>query len=103
MGGVEGDGVDSAGVSGALGAFLVAENASAADGVGLAEGVKGVCVNVFSDNEKGEATAIKPEVLDGLLKRVKTQQDLMGPNGLLTALTKGLVERILEGELTHHL
>ncbi|MCA2966928.1 MAG: IS256 family transposase [Acidobacteriaceae bacterium] len=46
---------------------------------------------------------IKPEVLDELLKGVKTQQDLMGPNGLLKALTKGLVERILEGELTHHL
>jgi transposase-like protein len=46
---------------------------------------------------------IKPEVLDELLKGVQTQQDLMGPNGLLTALTKGLVERILEGELTHHL
>ena len=26
---------------------------------------------------------IKPEVLDELLKGVKTQQDLMGPNGLL--------------------
>ena len=46
---------------------------------------------------------IKPEVLDELLKGVQTQQDLMGPNGLLNALTKGLVERILEGELTHHL
>jgi transposase-like protein len=46
---------------------------------------------------------IKPEVLDELLKGVKTQQDLMGPNGLLQGMTKGLVERILEGELTHHL
>lgn len=46
---------------------------------------------------------IKPEVLDELLKGIKTQDDLAGPNGLLKALTKALVERALEGELTHHL
>ena len=46
---------------------------------------------------------IKPEVLDELLKGVRTQEDLAGPNGLLKAITKALVERILEGELTHHL
>ena len=46
---------------------------------------------------------IKPEVLDELLKGIKTQQDLAGPNGLLKAITKALVERMLEGELTHHL
>jgi len=46
---------------------------------------------------------IKPEVLDELLKGIKTQSDLAGPNGLLKALTKALVERALEGELTHHL
>ena len=31
---------------------------------------------------------IKPEVLDELLKGIKTQDDLAGPNGLLKALTK---------------
>ena len=46
---------------------------------------------------------IKPEVLDGLLKGIKTQDDLAGPNGLLKAITKALVERMLDGELTHHL
>ena len=46
---------------------------------------------------------IKPEVLDELLKGIRTQDDLAGPNGLLKALTKALVERALEGELTHHL
>jgi putative transposase len=46
---------------------------------------------------------IKPEVLDELLKGIKTQDDLAGPNGLLKALTRALVERALEGELTHHL
>lgn len=46
---------------------------------------------------------IKPEVLDEPLKGIKTQDDLAGPNGLLKALTKALVERALEGEMTHHL
>lgn len=46
---------------------------------------------------------IKPEVLDELLKGIKTQEDLAGPNGLLKAITKALVERMLDGELTHHL
>jgi putative transposase len=46
---------------------------------------------------------IKPEVLDELLKGIRTQDDLAGPTGLLKALTKALVERALEGELTHHL
>jgi len=46
---------------------------------------------------------IKPEVLDELLKGIKTQADLAGPNGLLKAITKALAERMLEGELTYHL
>ena len=46
---------------------------------------------------------IKSEVLDELVKGIKTQDDLAGPNGLLKALTKALLERVLEGELTHHL
>ena len=46
---------------------------------------------------------IKPEVLDELLKGIKTQDDLAGPNGLLKAITKALAERMLESELTHHL
>lgn len=46
---------------------------------------------------------IKREVLDELLKGIKTQDDLAGPNGLLKAISKALLERMLEGELTHHL
>ena len=45
----------------------------------------------------------KPEVLDKLLDGVKTQDDLAGPNGLLSQITKALLERMLAGELTHHL
>jgi len=34
---------------------------------------------------------------------VKTQDDLAGPGGLLKQITKALVERMLAGELIHHL
>ncbi|MBC8193683.1 MAG: IS256 family transposase [FCB group bacterium] len=45
----------------------------------------------------------KDDLIDELLKGVKTPDDLFGKNGLLKQLTKSLVERSLEGELTDHL
>jgi putative transposase len=44
-----------------------------------------------------------PELLDELLKDYKKPDDLLGQDGLLQQLTKALVERALDGELTHHL
>jgi putative transposase len=46
---------------------------------------------------------ITPELLDQLLKDYKAPDDLLGQDGLLQQLTKALLERALEGELTHHL
>jgi putative transposase len=46
---------------------------------------------------------IRPELLDELLKDYKKPEDLLGQDGLLQQLTKALVERALDGELTHHL
>ncbi len=46
---------------------------------------------------------ITPEVLDQLLKDYEKPEDLLSENGLLQQLTKALVERALNGELTHHL
>jgi len=46
---------------------------------------------------------ITSEVLDELLKEYKTPEDMLGNDGLLQQLTKALVERALEGEMTHHL
>lgn len=43
------------------------------------------------------------ELLDELLKDGKTVADIFGRDGLLKQLTKRLVERALEGELTDHL
>ena len=46
---------------------------------------------------------IKPEVLDELLKDYKKPEDVIGKSGLLKQLTKALLERALNTELTHHL
>src|SRR5215211_7109204 len=46
---------------------------------------------------------ITPELLDELLKDYKKPDDLLGQDGLLQQLTKALLERALNGELTHHL
>src|SRR5436190_23808201 len=46
---------------------------------------------------------IKPEVIDELLKDYKKPEDVLGENGLLKQLTKAVLERALQAELTHHL
>ena len=46
---------------------------------------------------------IRQELLDELLKEYHKPDDLLGDDGLLQQLTKALVERALQGELTHHL
>lgn len=46
---------------------------------------------------------ITPEVIDQTLKDYEKPEDLLSENGLLQQLTKALVERALNGELTHHL
>lgn len=43
-----------------------------------------------------------PELLDELLKDKKTPEDFFGQNGLPEQLTKALVERALQAEMTHH-
>jgi transposase-like protein len=47
--------------------------------------------------------AISKEVLDELLKDYKGPDDLTGPDGLLKQLTKALVERAMQAEMTEHL
>ena len=44
--------------------------------------------------------AIRQELLEELLKDYKSPEDLLGQGGLLKELTKALVEKALEGELT---
>lgn len=44
---------------------------------------------------------IKKEILDELINDYKNPEDLLGENGLLKQLTKTLLERAMDGELTH--
>ena len=46
---------------------------------------------------------ITPEVLDQILKDYEQPEDLLSENGLLQQLTKAVVERALNGEMTHQL
>jgi putative transposase len=46
---------------------------------------------------------IPDEVIDQLLAGARTEEELAGPGGVLAQLTKRLVERALEVELTDHL
>jgi putative transposase len=47
--------------------------------------------------------AIKDEILEEILKEYKTPEDLIGKDGILKELTKRLIEKVMESELTHHL
>src|SRR3954462_14520953 len=47
--------------------------------------------------------ALDNELIDKLLEGYQKPEDLIGENGLLKQLTKALVERALNAELTHHL
>jgi transposase-like protein len=47
--------------------------------------------------------AISKEVLDELMKNYKGPDDITGPEGLIKELTKALIERAMQGELTEHL
>lgn len=46
---------------------------------------------------------IRKELLDELIKDYKNPEDLIGENGILKQLTKALLERAMESELTHEL
>lgn len=47
--------------------------------------------------------AIKEELLEELMHNYEKPEDLIGENGLIKQLTKALLEKALEGELTHQL
>jgi putative transposase len=58
----------------------------------------------LKDSPKGKKTMpFAPEVLDQLLEGCQTPEQMFGADGLLQQLTKALLERSLQAELTHHL
>ena len=50
-----------------------------------------------------EMKTLPTELIDALLADYKKPEDLIGQNGILKQLTKALVERALQAELTDHL
>src|SRR4051812_24065701 len=46
---------------------------------------------------------LSDEVIDELLAGARTEEEIVGPGGVLAQLTKRLVERALSAELTEHL
>ena len=47
--------------------------------------------------------ALPDDLIDSLLSNYKKPEDLIGENGLLKQLTKALVERALQAEMSDHL
>ncbi len=52
--------------------------------------------------KRGDGERIPDEVIDQLLTGASTEEEIAGPGGLLAQLTKRLVERAMEVELTDH-
>lgn len=48
-------------------------------------------------------SGIDPKIIDELLKSYEKPADLLGDGGIVDQLAKALIERALQGELTHHL
>ena len=46
--------------------------------------------------------AIRDDLLDELMKGYEKPEDLLGENGLLKDLTKRLLKKTLQGEMTHY-
>ena len=74
--------------AGTLGARLVDEAVDRAD-----------CAPMV---KRGDGERIPDEVIDELLAGARTEEEIAGPGGLLAELTKRLVERAMEVELTDH-
>ena len=51
----------------------------------------------------GMRDKLPDELVDELLAGAQTEEEIVGPGGLLAQLTKRLVERAMEVELTDHL
>jgi len=52
---------------------------------------------------EAKVMGIDEKLLDELMKGYKSPEDLLGEKGLLKQLTKALLEKALQGEMTHHL
>jgi len=55
------------------------------------------------DHDPFEPPELPDELIDELLAGARTPEELAGPDGLLQRLTKRLVERAMDAELSEHL
>jgi putative transposase len=53
--------------------------------------------------DAGRRPDIDPAIIEQLMKGYQRPEDLTGPGGILEQLTKRLYERVLQGEMSHHL
>ena len=60
-------------------------------------------MTVTKRNRRAKPDPELVKLADSLLTNYKKPEDLIGENGLLKQLTKMLVERALEAEMTEHL
>ena len=56
-----------------------------------------------SKKKKSTGSILPDAIVDQLLENYNSPEDLTGPDGILKQLTKRLIERAMEVELTHHL
>jgi putative transposase len=60
-------------------------------------------ISALDFKARGVEMTIDNEVIDNLLKDYKKPEDIIGENGLLKQLTKALLERAMQAEMTEHL
>lgn len=69
----------------------------------MVESPKELIMSTKTREQMMQGAGFNPELLDELLGETKTAQELLGSGGLLKELSKALLERMLEGEMNHHL
>src|SRR6188474_841897 len=57
----------------------------------------------FENRQQETRVTIDNELIDNLLKGYKKPEDIIGENGLLKQLTKEVLERAMQVEMTEHL
>jgi len=57
----------------------------------------------LTDLPEGSRDRLSDELVDALLAGARTEEEIVGPGGLLADLTRRLVERAMSAELTEHL
>lgn len=82
---------------------VVRASSSIPDGAGEPSGEPAPPPGILETVSDELRRRLPDEVVDELLAGARTEEEIVGPGGLLSQLTKRLVERALEVELTDHL